>query len=370
MSALRSVWRQPRPTGAGPPGRADVALVGVVAVAAVVEALLRDDLPWRWLALASLLAWSPSLLWRRTRPVAMALAFAAVTVVTTLVARGEPVELGTSAVALLMPYSLCRWGTGREAVLGLALFLAAAATSLLTTAPPLADVVGATAVIGAAVALGIAFRYRSLLRDRQLAGVRQDERERLARDLHDTVAHHLSAIAVSAQAGQAVAGTRPEAAVEALQRIEAEASQTLAETRQVLRLLRYDDTPLEPGASLADLADLAAPGTPPCVEVSVPDDLDLSATTAAALYRIAQEAISNARRHARDATTVTARVARDGDAVRLTVRDDGDPAAPPTPGYGILGMTERATLLGGRLEAGPDPRGGWTVTALLPLETR
>ena len=87
-----------------------------------------------------------------------------------------------------------------------------------------------------------------------------------------------------------------------------------------------------------------------------------------ALYRIAQEAVTNATRHARHATKVIVHVAAEGEQVRLSVRDDGDPsAAAPTPnGYGLIGMAERATLLGGTLRAGPDLDGGWTVDAVLP----
>lgn len=372
LSALRSVWRQPRPPGARPAGRADAALVAGIAALAVVEALVRDELPWRWLALALLLAWVPTLLWRRQRPLLMPVVFALLTGCDVLITGGEPVELHTAAFALLMPYSLARWGTGRETVLGLAAFLGAAAVSMASTTPPPGDVAGAAAVIGTAIALGIALRYRSLLRDRQLEGVRRDERERLARDLHDTVAHHLSAIAVSAQAGQAVAGTRPEAAIEALRRIETEASRTLSEARQVVRLLRYDDgAGPEPGRTLADLAGLAPAGAGgPRVEVSVADGPELPETLAAALYRIAQEAISNARRHARGAETVAVRVDRDGGDVRLTVRDDGQGSVAAPRGFGLLGMAERAALLGGRLEAGPGPDGGWVVTAVLPEEPR
>ena len=98
-------------------------------------------------------------------------------------------------------------------------------------------------------------------------------------------------------------------------------------------------------------------------------DLDeLSPAVRVAIYRTAQESITNAVRHARHATRITVDVAGDGEQVRLTVRDDG--AASTTghiqPGYGLLGMAERASLLGGTLRAGPDPDGGWTVSVLLP----
>ena len=95
---------------------------------------------------------------------------------------------------------------------------------------------------------------------------------------------------------------------------------------------------------------------------------DLRPLVEAAIYRLAQESITNAVRHARHATRIDVRVAGDGDCVRLTVRDDGaaGSTAPSSSGYGLVGMTERATLLGGTLEAGPDSASGWTVNAVLP----
>lgn len=90
----------------------------------------------------------------------------------------------------------------------------------------------------------------------------------------------------------------------------------------------------------------------------------------AALYRLAQESLTNAVRHARSATRVGIDVRREGDAVRLRVSDDGqtEPGPAPEPGFGLQGMAERAQLLGGSLSAGPGPDGGWVVEAVLPVE--
>jgi signal transduction histidine kinase len=85
------------------------------------------------------------------------------------------------------------------------------------------------------------------------------------------------------------------------------------------------------------------------------------------VYRIAQEAVTNARRHARGATRIDVKVSIAGERVRLTVHDDGAAGSAGEPGYGITGMTERAELLGGTCSAGRDPEGGWTVTAELPV---
>ena len=107
----------------------------------------------------------------------------------------------------------------------------------------------------------------------------------------------------------------------------------------------------------------------PCVEVTLAGELDdLSPAVGAAIYRLAQESITNARRHARHATQVTVAVTGDADQVRLTVDDDGSSglASRAPAGYGLVGMHERATLLGGTFHAGPTAGRGWRVEANLP----
>ena len=196
----------------------------------------------------------------------------------------------------------------------------------------------------------------------------------MARELHDTVAHHVSAIAIQAQAGR-TAASRPDAAVDALGAIEEEASRTLAEMRAMVGALRQGEEPeLAPQRGVADIHRLArGAGEGPRVDVELAGDLDgLRPSVDAALYRLAQESITNAVRHARHATRIDVRVTGDNDDVRLTVRDDGDgpSGADWSLGYGLVGMTERAMLLGGTLEAGPGADGGWTVNALLPRNGR
>lgn len=379
-SSARALWGLPAPADARtatPLERAVVAVVGVVAVVEV--AMLHPDLPWRWLSLAAFLVWLPTLLVRRTRPLLTVLVFAVVT--TLLAVAGSltdgppPGDLDTGVVALLVPYSLARWAGGPDAVRGLLVFLAIATTSLAAQGDlSVADRIGGAAVVVASIAVGAALRARSMLHGRRLDDVRRDERERLARDLHDTVAHHLTAIAISAQAGLAVADRDPDAAKDALRRIDEEASRTLAETRSVVRALRTEETPSRP---LDDLAGLAATGGPgPEVQVTLADHLDLPPTVSVALHRIAQEAVANARRHAVGATTVCVDVRRRLDLVELTVTDDGrataaeGPGGGSGPGYGLVGMDERAELLGGRLAAGPAAGGGWRVHALLPVDLR
>jgi signal transduction histidine kinase len=221
-------------------------------------------------------------------------------------------------------------------------------------------------------ALGAAIRYQASSRLREMDQVKLREREQLARELHDTVAHHVSAIAIQAQAGRTLAAADPDAAVDALEVIEEEASRTLAEMRTMVGALRQGEEPdLAPQRGVADIERLArSAGDSPRVDVELWGDLDdLKPSVEAAIYRLAQESITNAVRHARHATRINVWVVGDDRCVRLTVSDDGDASslsASASSGYGIAGMTERAKLLGGTLEAGPSRDRGWTVDAVLP----
>ncbi len=372
---LRSVLDEPRPSA--PPARVwrDWVLLGLVAVSAALEWALRADLPLPVLSVVLTVGLAPLLLWRRTHPLAVVAAAFGVTVVVDigLLALDAPVlDMYTMVYFLLLPYALVRWGSGREAVAGLAVIVVPAVLSLVVSWSGVGDAIGGIAVLMAAFALGWAVRSQDSARERRLEQVKSDERVLLARELHDTVAHHVSAIAVHAQAGRALAATSPSAPLEALEVIEVEASRTLAEMRAMVRVLR-NETPADyaPQPGVADLERLAGPSPAgPRVEVGVSGDLAALPTAIdAAVYRIAQEAVTNALRHARNATVVDVRVAGDRSAVSLVVRDDGEPdQTAHEAGFGITGMVERALLLGGTCQAGPSPGRGWAVTATLPRQ--
>lgn len=349
----------------------DWALVGVLVPAAILEGALRPELPWRTLSVIVVVGLVPTLLWRRTRPLPMlAVAFGTTSLVS-LITGGNREEPYTTAFLLVLVYSVIRWGSGREAVTGLVVVLGGACLSMAVRDPGLADATGGLAVVVSAVALGAAVRYRARSRMRELDQAKLLERERLARDLHDTVAHHVSAIAIRAQAGLATSVSQPGAAADALRVIEAEASRALAEMRAMVRVLRRDQpVDLAPDPRIADLGRLATrTRTGPTVEVGVSGDLDdVHPSVGAAVYRLAQESVTNARRHARHATRIEVRVTADDTSVHLRVSDDGDGPARSTasPGYGLVGMFERVDLLGGTCTAGPDADRGWTVTATVP----
>ncbi|WP_422739131.1 sensor histidine kinase [Micromonospora sp. WMMD729] len=350
----------------------DWALVAVLAPAIVAEGVLRADLPWRTGCVVIALALLPTLLWRRAAPLAMvAIGFGCATVAP-FVLPGDPCRLITASFLVLLTYALFRWGSGRAAVIGSLFVLAKVIAGGVFGSNDGGELVAGFAVMVAAATLGVAIRFRAAARQRELDRVKLLERERLARDLHDTVAHHVSAMAIRAQAGIAASVRQPDAAVEALRTIEAEASRALAEMRAMVRVLRRGEpADLVPNPRATDIGRLAGRfRTGPTVDVDLRGDLGgLPPALGAALYRLAQESVTNARRHARHATRIEVSVAADDTAVRLRVTDDGEagaarPAGPP--GFGLMGMRERADLLGGTCEAGPNPDRGWTVTAVLP----
>jgi signal transduction histidine kinase len=369
-SALRSLWDEPRPPD--PPSQVwrDWALLGVLGAAVVLEGLFRPDMPWRVLSVLVVAVLVPTLLWRRSRPFPMFLASFGATSVVMLLTGGAAPSAYAMAGLLLLPYSLARWGSGREIVLGLGIVLPGTGLSVALGQKSTADAVGGLVVLFATVTLAAAFRYRARARLRELDQAKLLERERLARDLHDTVAHHVSAMAIRAQAGLAMMPSRSEAAADALQLIEAEAARALDEMRAMVRVLRRDEpADLAPNPRIADLEKLMSRARP-SVDVTVAGDVDdLPPSIGSAIYRLAQESVTNARRHARHVTRIEVRVTADDTSVRLRVSDDGEPGLvrpAASSGYGLAGMIERAGLLGGTCEAGPNPGRGWTVTAVLP----
>ncbi|GAA2357251.1 hypothetical protein GCM10010170_050460 [Dactylosporangium salmoneum] len=202
----------------------------------------------------------------------------------------------------------------------------------------------------------------------------QQERLRIARELHDMVAHSIGVIAMQAGMGRRVIDKRPDEARQALAVIEDTGRETLASLRRMLGTLRRAEpepgaASLDPAPGLADLDRLAARSRDAGLHVEVrggvderplPPDVDLSA------YRIIQEAVTNVARHA-GTPRCDVLVERHPEALVIEVVDDGRGGEPAGGGYGIPGMRERVALLGGDFAAGPRPEGGFRVTARIPI---
>lgn len=381
-NSLRALWSEPRP--AQPPARVwrDWALVGVSVAASLIEVVLRPGgTPWpasysnaNWVVAALIVSIVVALnvLWRRTHPLA-AVAVAFGTWIAFDVARifaSDATNLVGIAVALVLPYALLRWGSGREAVIGLGIIMVWLSVTHIADPTTWQDMVAAYGFFLFSAALGASIRFHATTRLRDIEQAELRQRHELARDLHDTIGHHMSGIVIQAQAGQALADLHPDRALSVLGTIEEAATRALAEMRTTVGVLRVGaELDLAPQPGVADIERLAHTTETPAIEVRLSGLLDdLPAAVGVALYRIAQEALTNARRHARNATRVHIEVAGDADRVRLTVRDDGVrlAATPTSTGFGLTGMRERASLLGGSLLAGPGTDRGWVVEATLP----
>lgn len=372
--ALQSVWAAPRaPHPPGPLAR-DWVLVAVVIGAALLEGLLRPDIEQRPLEIVLVVAIAFTLPWRRVHPLAMvavAMGVKSVVVAGIVASGGTVVGLTAGVFVLVLLYAVFRWGSGREAFGAVGVVALVVALGFGRDYTSIAELLPELAILTLPALAAVTVRALSTSRTRDLERVRLAEREQLARELHDTVAHHVSAMVVRAQAGRVVGATDPSAAIDALAVIEAEGARTLTEMRVLVGALRQGDDPalLAPKGA-GDIASLArAAGTGPTVEVSSTGDVDgLHPSVGAALYRIAQESVTNATRHAVRARRVSVDLVVDSDVAHLAIVDDGEPVAVERdrPGYGIVGMTERVSLLGGTLTAGPGSERGWVVEARVP----
>jgi signal transduction histidine kinase len=236
-------------------------------------------------------------------------------------------------------------------------------------------------MVAAALFAGIAVANRNAyvasIRDRAEQDARRrldEERLRIARELHDVVAHTMATINVQAGVAAHVLPTQPEAAAESLQAIKTASKQGLRELRAILNVLRQADDadPTQPAPGTAQLEDLIAGARRAGLETTFTvtgDPVPLPAAVDLAAYRIVQESLTNTIRHAGPATAAVS-LGYAGDELSIEVTDTGrGPAvvAGNGGGHGLAGMRERAAAVGGTVEAGPGPAGGFRVAARLPL---
>lgn len=309
---------------------------------------------------------------------------AAVSVVAQSLVRPDDPVFGSFLALMAAFYLLARHRTWRSVALGAAVTAMALLLLLLRDPRPFvaAELVFPLAYFGAATAAGRLVRGRDqhaqALLDaaaREAAAreraVLAEERARIARDMHDVVAHSVSLLVVQAESAAAVLPHDPARAATQVERVADSGRQALDELRRVLGVLRAPaaaEVIAQPG--LPDLDTLAAAviGTGRTVRLEVepgledvPPGLQLSA------YRVVQEALTNAVRHG-DAQQIDVSVRRSGSQLVVEVVDDGPGGDAGADGHGLAGMRERMRAYGGRLEAGPRADGGWRVRAIAPLE--
>ena len=357
---------------------ADRLLALTLTVYAQASLWLQDDVANRGAAALALLAVTAPLAWRRRRPLGSACAVALGLAAASRLPDGSP-EGGFILFPLLVAlYSVAAHEATRRAIAGLVAVFAgatlnvAADPDLVTTR----DVVIADAFFvfflgGAAWLLGRYVRERRLQSDQRARAAVAEERTRIARELHDVIAHSVSVMGVQAAAAEEVMEREPERARESMRSIQATARDAVLELRRLLGVMREGEQPLplspQPGLGQLDglLRQLGEAGLPVDVRVEgdprpVPPGVDLSA------YRIVQEALTNALKHARAShARVTVRYGAD---LELIVENDRSATSVANgAGHGLIGMRERAALYGGTLQAGPDADGRYRVRARLPL---
>jgi signal transduction histidine kinase len=381
--------RRPGAAGGGPFTRWPRAADAVLALVVLVVMLLvspegpSDELAFRAVgevSIAALLVLAVAggvLYWRRSQP----LAVFGVTLGATLLSMGLR-DAGTAGVAMLFAlYSVGRHVTDDRwswTALGGALVLVA--ISSLVDAVTVAQIGFGLVLTFVVWYLGRRLRIRGeravLLEREQAAEARRavaEERTRIARELHDVVAHRVSLMTVQAGAAKTIAADDPERASQAMHAVETAGRQALDELRHLLGVLRpeADGDALGPQPGLAEVPRLVDQFRAAGLEVSLtmngaqtelPARVDLSA------YRIVQEALTNALKHAGPGARTEVRLHTDRRGVDIEVLDDGRGGTILAgSGHGIVGMRERALLLGGRLDASPRPGGGFHVVAHLPL---
>jgi signal transduction histidine kinase len=373
------------------PDLADALLGGALAIVAVVFHLTIDDgdaaEPSFWGVLLTLLATLP-VVWRRRAPVAV---MAAVGAGQVLAEALNIVGSGWMGV-LIAAYSVGAYRSGRLLTyVGSGLVAAAAGSTVLgvfISEVPWQAVITTTVTIAGALLVGDSVRRRrerqaELLeraeraeRERELLAREQvhHERTRIARELHDVVAHSLTVMVIQASAAQRTAD--PVAARDAMAVVETTGRSAMTEMRRILGVLRdggesFGDRSPQP--SLDALRSLVDGTTDLPVHFDLrcaPDELaDLPAGVELSVYRIVQEGLTNVRRHAGHVDEVVVSVGCADDAVVVEVLDDGRGAAsmPTSDGFGLLGMRERVAVHAGTLLVGPRAGGGWRVKAVIPV---
>jgi signal transduction histidine kinase len=359
-------------------------IIGLVAAGMSVASLLSNDLasidarlePADPLSVAATLVAGLALVWRRTRPLTSFVVFVGGCLVVTLTDH----YIGLLSVLMLFSlYSLAAHGQRRDALAGLVLSLLVFVGLALLDVPDLgtADLLQACALLLAAWALGDAIRSRRGQQSERLRAAEQEaatahehaaravveERLRIARELHDVVAHSMSLIAVQAGVGGHVIRSDVGAAEHALEIIADTSRRALTQTRSMLGLLRDEDT--DPAApplqTIDDLGPLAEHVRHAGVEVALRvtgNRRPLGPGVELAAYRVVQESLTNVLKHS-GATRAEVDVTYTEDGVDLCVHDFGsdvrrDPGAQPvTGGHGLTGLRERTRLLGGTLDYGP-----------------
>ncbi|AXH96595.1 sensor histidine kinase [Ornithinimicrobium avium] len=361
--------------------REDILLAGVIGLAGLVEVTLGAVPGHALVANLSLLVMTAALIIRRLRPrTCLTLVLLALTVQSFL---GVAVnaQLMTIPFILVAAYSVGAHLDRKASAIGLAIGTTLVSVAIAATGVGGSDYgFGLLLITGPWIA-GVLVRARAGAEAEAVASAQRrtrraadDERERIARELHDIVSHGLSAMVVQAAAAAELIDYSPEAARKAMHEVQATGAEAMLEMRHMLGLMRGGETAgRRPQPALDDVHELIA------AEQAVGHSVSLSVQgtprelprgLALSIFRIVQESLTNVRKHA-SRSRCEVIITYTPVALQVEIIDDGGgrPQRPESPGFGIIGMSERARLYGGTLEAGPRlPDGSWVVRGRFPLE--
>jgi signal transduction histidine kinase len=365
------------------PPRADAVLAAIALVLSLVQIAVQP-ITTVFLSVVIALGSSLPLAWRRSYPLTGALVMTAVWSIPT-----DGFLLLGYVIAAMLFFSVGAYGRPTWAVVvvsALAVVVGVVIT-LLGPEPEPAAIGAALVVIGPVVAGRLVAHQRRqtalleeltgrLVQERVTAerAAVAEERARIARELHDVIGHEVTVIALQADAAAAALAKAPERAAAPIEAIRRSAAEALAEMRRVVGMLRAaEEEDLRPQPGLDDVSELVEQSRAAGARVELtlrPPEQPTHASVELAAYRLVQEALTNARRHAPGAP-VDVRVVGDDGAVLVEVVNSSAgvvPAPRVGSGFGLVGMRERVRMLGGRLDAGPTDAGGYALTARLPLE--
>jgi signal transduction histidine kinase len=360
------------------------AVIVLLALAAQVEVWASSTQTPRVVTAPAALLWTLPLLFRRRFPLGAPAAVFVVLAAEALVPGDAVTSSNANAMALLAAFAIAGTHGGlRSAGTGAAIGFASIVAIILIERPPLGGtwpvvVFGAISwTLGRALAergrRAAALKERADRLEREQGAAIADERARIARELHDVIAHSVSVMTVQAGAARLLLEQDLERARSSLVSVEETGRQALAEMRRLLGILRAEEQPaaLVPQPGIGELGALVekvrSAGLPVEVVIegtpqALPPGIDLAA------YRVLQEALTNTIKHAGAARArVLIRFAPT--ALELSVTNDGRVTKDGRAGHGLVGMRERVSLYGGEFEAGPQPEGGYVVRARLPLDT-
>lgn len=371
------------------PSRFDLAISGLLTAVAVGEVLLTPALAPRPAAMAFEVVMAVALAFRRVRPMAVVVIVALAGTLDTLV--GVPLDQGVMVLAapVIAVYTVCAWASTREALVAAGIFLAAFAIQSWAFDAGIGNWLFGLVFVIATLVAGITIQRRTREAERlREAAVRHEtqlelqardaadrERTRIARELHDVIAHSVTVMVVQAGAAERVAAASPPA-VDAMRTIQQVGRQALGELSGLLGVLRDGDESIGmgPQPGLDALPELFERSSAAGVQVDaavapglarqLPNGLQLAA------FRVIQEALTNVRKHS-EARSAHVQVCLAEGALRVQVVDGGPPRAEgpcaPGGGLGLQGARERAKVYGGTVDSGRTPGGGFRVCAVMPV---